>query len=86
MKPSNLIFIFILLIEGASLQTQAQKQGQALIDSLLIELPKAKEDTNKVDILNSLGREILNSSDKARARQYIDEAITISQKINPNRS
>jgi class 3 adenylate cyclase len=33
----------------------AQKQGQAFIDSLLRELPKAKEDTNKVKLLNELG-------------------------------
>ncbi len=33
----------------------AQKQGQAYIDSLLRELPKAKEDTIKVRILNDLG-------------------------------
>ncbi len=32
----------------------AQKQGQSLIDSLLVELPLAKEDTNKVKLLNDL--------------------------------
>jgi serine phosphatase RsbU (regulator of sigma subunit) len=32
----------------------AQKQGQARIDSLLTELTKAKDDTNKVNLLNEL--------------------------------
>jgi class 3 adenylate cyclase/Tfp pilus assembly protein PilF len=32
----------------------SQKQGQAKIDSLLKELPKAKEDTNKVKLLSAL--------------------------------
>jgi class 3 adenylate cyclase len=32
----------------------AQVNGQALIDSLLLKLPQAKEDTNKVNLLNAL--------------------------------
>ncbi|MDZ4756535.1 MAG: hypothetical protein SGJ10_00165, partial [Bacteroidota bacterium] len=35
-------------------EASAQKEGQALIDSLLVQLPKAKEDTNKVKMLNGI--------------------------------
>src|ERR1700733_15001086 len=41
-----LLFIPMLL--------HAKLQGQARVDSLLNELPKAKEDTNKVKLLNTL--------------------------------
>ena len=49
----KIVFLFIILILVPHLFF-AQKQGQPLIDSLLIELPKAKEDTNKVLLLNDL--------------------------------
>ena len=48
-------FLLILLSSLAGARGgYAQKQGQSLIDSLLKELPKQKEDTNKVKLLNSL--------------------------------
>ncbi len=46
-----LFFIFIMAFNS---NLFAQKPGQERIDSLLVELPKAKEDTNKVNILRSL--------------------------------
>ncbi len=50
--------IIILLTINCSLLTvhcSAQKlEGQALLDSMLAELPTAKEDTNKVNLLNDL--------------------------------
>ncbi len=49
-------FFILLIIMGLLRQHHvfAQLQGQALIDSLLVELPKAKEDTNKVKLLSVL--------------------------------
>ena len=46
----NKVLIYILLF--ASLSYAQNKEGQALIDSLLEELPRMKEDTLKVSLLN----------------------------------
>ena len=46
--------IFLLLTILSTSRLYAQKQGQSLVDSLLKELPRQKEDTNKVKLLNSL--------------------------------
>jgi adenylate cyclase len=51
MQRYLLLIILGLLFSKAA---YSQKQGQARIDSLLKELPKQKEDTNKVNLLNSL--------------------------------
>jgi signal transduction histidine kinase len=48
----RIIYFFFLLV--AIFGFSQKKEGQALIDSLLVELPKMKEDTLKVNILNSL--------------------------------
>ena len=48
------LFVLALLVLAANValaQKPAKLQGQALIDSLLKELPKQKEDTNKANIL-----------------------------------
>lgn len=58
-QPNNKInmqrFFLLLLVTALTLKSSAQRQGQPLIDSLLTQLPKAKEDTNKVMLLNDLG-------------------------------
>jgi hypothetical protein len=46
---------FLLLVTSFSFGQK--KEGQALIDSLLVELPKMKEDTLKVNLLISLSKE-----------------------------
>ncbi|MCX6244852.1 MAG: tetratricopeptide repeat protein [Bacteroidetes bacterium] len=51
MKKKAFLFITISMI---ALQAFPQKQGQARIDSLLQQLPKSKEDTNKVKLLIDL--------------------------------
>ncbi|MFC2130033.1 tetratricopeptide repeat protein [Bacteroidota bacterium] len=51
MKISILYLIIFSVISNITI---AQKQGQELIDSLLKELPKAKEDTNKVNLLSKI--------------------------------
>jgi tetratricopeptide (TPR) repeat protein len=53
MKTSIILITAALLFISLSI-VFAQKQGQEKIDSLLKELPKAKEDTNKVNILNNI--------------------------------
>ena len=53
MKKYVLIIIFTLHLMNCHLLL-SQKQGKEKIDSLLIELARSKEDTNKVNILNLL--------------------------------
>jgi len=48
-------FLLLLVIVCTSWQSHAQLQGQSLIDSLVTRLPKAKEDTSKVMMLNDIG-------------------------------
>ncbi len=48
------VFLFLFLWAGGYNRSYAQNQDQALIDSLLQELPKTKEDTNKVKLLGDL--------------------------------
>ena len=47
------VFLFLVIL-NASFLSIAQKQGQDLIDSLLLIIPKQNEDTNKIKILNEL--------------------------------
>ena len=49
----KLLFILIFILLNTT-NIFAQLQGQALIDSLLKELPKMKEDTNAVNLLDDL--------------------------------
>ena len=62
----------------------AQKlEGQPLIDSLLLELPKMKQDTLKANLLNNLAyayRDI--NADKHL--QYANEGLKLSQKLDYN--
>ena len=51
MKKFLLLIIITICVEK---QSRAQLQGQQRIDSLLAQLPKAKEDTNKVKLLIDL--------------------------------
>ena len=93
MKKS--ILLFVILIAGICSQTQAQKQGQELIDSLQAELKNYNVskielrrpmydngDTLKVNILYELGWELMGAGDNAKARQYADDAMAVSEKID----
>jgi len=74
-------FTVILLL--ASYLTFAQKEGQALVDSLLVELRNKKEDTSKVSILNNLSFNY-GYIDPAVGKKYGLEAMKLSQKLNWN--
>ena len=58
----------------------AQKQGQPLIDSLLLELPKAKEDTNKVHILYEISFAFLNI-DPDSGIMYGNQQLALAEKL-----
>jgi hypothetical protein len=67
----------------ASAIDTASKQGQALIDSLLKELHKAKEDTSKVKLLDALsdGYSSINNAEGTKyARQELELATKLEYK------
>ena len=72
------ILFFLLL---PMLAFSQKKVGQALIDSLFIELPKKKEDTLKVNLLNSLSFEYQNF-DNQNGEKYGKNAFELSKKLN----
>ncbi len=73
---------FIILL--FPLFSVAQKlEGQKLIDSLLVALPKTKEDTLKVKLLNDLGYNYIYIN-KEKSLQFINDAEKLSKKINFN--
>ena len=55
--------------------------SQALIDSQIVALSKAKEDTNKVNLLATLGNDI-EYSDFNKAEAYGLEALTLSKRLH----
>lgn len=70
-----LVFIFSLSIKASSQLSKSQ------IDSLVTALAKAKEDTNKVNLLRNLANEI-GYTDLKKALEYSLEGLALSQKIN----
>jgi len=52
----KIFHLFLICFTLIAADEKAYAQGQTLIDSLLKELPKQKEDTNKVNVLNSLSK------------------------------
>lgn len=77
MKKINILLI-VLLINGLNLY--AQKQGKEKLDSLLKELPKAKADTNHVNILKELSSN-LYTSDPDKGIEYGLEGVELAKKI-----
>lgn len=73
----GLLVLFILL----SVQVYAQKQGQALIDSLLKVLPGEKDDTNKVNMLYDIAVGYMNI-DPSQSIKYADLCMQLSQKLS----
>src|SRR5690242_7360822 len=69
--------LFVLFLCIAFISTQAQNQNK--IDSLLNVLKRANEDTNKVNILNALGRE-LSSSNPDTTIILANQALSLSVK------
>ena len=74
----KIILTFILLI--VVIFIQAQKKGQARIDSLLNVLSTSKEDTNKVNILNDLSFSCY-SKNPDKGIDYGNQALTLAEKL-----
>jgi serine phosphatase RsbU (regulator of sigma subunit)/Tfp pilus assembly protein PilF len=54
---------------------------QGKIDSILNVLPTFKEDTTKVNALNSLSEELIKIRDNNKATRYANDALLLSEKI-----
>jgi len=76
MKNVLKYFLFLLSLTVA-VGSYAQKQGHAHIDSLLQELPKQKEDTNKVKMFISIGYFCFADS----AVSFGQKALRLSEKL-----
>src|SRR6185369_8296346 len=69
------IFFFIVILLPWNLSAQNTK-----IDSLLTILSHSKEDSNKVNILNDIGREFINVGNYDGAIKYSTDAKTLAEK------
>jgi signal transduction histidine kinase/DNA-binding response OmpR family regulator len=70
-----LLLLFFPLVVGAQLQ------GKAWGDSLLLELPKAKEDSNKVNILTKLTY-FMGDNDPDAAVRYGQQALQLARSLS----
>lgn len=70
----------MLLLVLLSIVAPAQKQGQALIDSLVRELPNTKEDTNKAALLEALSFTYAYV-DPGRGIEWGHQALTLSEHL-----
>lgn len=77
------IFTVLSLIFPGNLL--AQKQGQSYIDSILITLSKAKEDSNKVKLFNELSFEF-ESINQNEGLKYGNLAMSLGKKLKLNSS
>jgi len=75
---SRTIFLLLLAFFAGN---QIYAQNRVLIDSLEKELVKAKEDTNKVNLLNSLAFEY-RSADIHKAYDLLDKSIKLGKKLD----
>ncbi|MES2618946.1 MAG: adenylate/guanylate cyclase domain-containing protein [Bacteroidota bacterium] len=82
MKKALTIILLVSALFWRGYETYAQKAGQAVIDSLLAELPKQKADTNKVNILISLSRQNMLISKYDTSLMYALTAKRLAENLN----
>jgi len=78
MKKELYLILFLFITGIVSAQNREQKQ----IDSLRIELSKAKEDTVKVKILNQLSEQSCWFGNYDTALQYANSALVVAKKTD----
>ncbi len=72
-------YILLISLSLITLTIFAQKQGQALVDSLLTEIPKGKSDTSKAKICYKLS-DLYIDIDQKKALLYADTGYTLAVK------
>jgi signal transduction histidine kinase/tetratricopeptide (TPR) repeat protein len=75
---NTLLFLFLLI---SSISYSQKKEGQALIDSLLVELPKMKDDTLKVNLLNDIAFNYAKIYPN-KGIKFAREALSLSKNLN----
>jgi signal transduction histidine kinase/Tfp pilus assembly protein PilF len=75
--------LFLIFILFPFFSISQKLEGQKLIDSILFELPKMKEDTLKVNLLNELAYNYIFINEKTTF-QYISKAEKLSKKLQYN--
>ncbi len=73
-------FKFVLGVLGCLFLTQGAFAQQRKIDSLVVLIKKAKEDTNKVNLLNTISG--FSRSNLTEQKKYSDEAMALAKKLN----
>jgi signal transduction histidine kinase/Tfp pilus assembly protein PilF len=73
--------IYLLFLLFSVFGFSQKKEGQALIDSLLVELPKMKDDTLKVNLTNELASEY-QSINLEKTFIYANKSLVLANKIN----
>ena len=74
--------LFLLLIASIGINQVCNAQSQANIDSLLQVLKTAKEDTNKVKVLNELSNGYCFIGEYDSARKYSAAALQLAEMTN----
>ena len=77
MKPVLFTFLLLLALSPAFAQP---KTGQARLDSLLAELPRAKPDTNRVNLLSAITREYYYSK-SSEGINYASQALALARRL-----
>lgn len=77
--PRLFTILLIFVFTGQHLFAQ-KKQGQVRIDSLIAELPKQKEDTVKVKLLNKIAA-VCARVDVQMGGQYAQQALTLAEQL-----
>ena len=75
----NILIILTLLLQ---LALHAQKKGQARIDSLVEVLNKTRQDTTRVNTLNTLASDLLQNGKTDSAIELSSSALLLAKKIN----
>ena len=73
--------LLLLVMVSATGQSHAQLQGQPLIDSLLTQLPRVEEDTNKVMLLNDLSLTYY-SINPDEGLKFGQQGLALAEKLN----
>jgi hypothetical protein len=81
LEKMNKFLVLIIIAVYVQKQSLAQLQGQGRIDSLLGQLPKANEDTNKVKLLIDLSHTCY-SIDPDKGISFGKHGLALAQKLN----
>lgn len=81
MNKYGLNFIFLIGLLYFSSNAIAQLSGQPLLDSLLVELTEAEEDTNKVKLYTALFTQYVRS-DRELGNDYLRMGIALAQELD----